>query len=665
MLVPKKAGEQVSARQTALPSPEILTPVALSQLSAPSTPTSPGTSLSKPKFVYNELNRRFHNEEDSAYILPNDENEIGRLQELHYLMRWTLEGDFQAPIKEILQSGARVLDIGCGPGTWVMAMATAYPKSHFTGIGISPVFPDKDYPPNCIFQQANSIKGLPFPDNHFDFVYERMLEAGYTSSNWTFVLSEIKRVTKPGGWVELVEVDLTPRSAGPKFKHLINAVIEALKEKNLDVTIGRQISSLVEQCSDEPKASLVADYRSVPVNFAGPVGDMWANQLKLAIGATQPLFQAKYGNVELEGFNRSMQEAIDECTEFKTVVEEVRPFKTGTEKTSIKSVPPTGKESSAEPAAAVTTPPHKESSSIGTSPTSPNGSLREKPKFVWNEVNRRFHNEEDSAYVLPNDEGEVTRLQEFHYLTRWGLNGDFHAPVKEKLESGAQVLDIGCGPETWVLEMATEFPESHFTGIDISAIFPETIRPRNCDFLEANSLKGLPFPDNHFDFVYQRYLLGGYTAENWKFVLSEIKRVTKPGGWVELVELDSTVRNAGPLLKDLLDTMISATKAKGLDTTIGEQLSSLLEQCSDDPKPTLQVDYRSIPVGFDGRIGDMWANQMRTGFPGIQPLFETKYGKMTPEEFKQRIENALQEGADHQAYHNFFFGYVQVVKAKA
>jgi hypothetical protein len=87
-----------------------------------------------------------------------------------------------------------------------------------------------------------------------------------------------------------------------------------LKEKNLDVTIGRQISSLVEQCSDEPKASLVADYRSVPINFAGQIGDMWANQLKLAIGATQPLFEAKYGSVESFRFNRSIQE----CAEFKT-----------------------------------------------------------------------------------------------------------------------------------------------------------------------------------------------------------------------------------------------------------------------------------------------------------------------------------------------------------
>ncbi|OZJ03741.1 hypothetical protein BZG36_03081 [Bifiguratus adelaidae] len=285
-----------------------------------------------------------------------------------------------------------------------------------------------------------------------------------------------------------------------------------------------------------------------------------------------------------------------------------------------------------------------------------------KPKFVYNEHNRRYHNEEDTPYVLPNDDDEITRLQEFHYLTRWGLDGDFQAPVKDLLEKGAKVLDIGCGPGTWVLEMATEFPESHFTGIDISPVFPETIRPSNCEFKEVNALKGLPFPDNHFDFVYERYLELGYTTENWRFVLGEIKRVTKPGGWVQLVEMDGRPRSAGPLFKEMLETSIAALEKRHLDVTIGKNLSSLLEQCSDDSS-TMFVDFRSIPVSHGGRLGDMWAHQIRVGFAGLLALFEPKWGKMTQDEFKTRIDAAVNECVEYKSYINFYFGYIQVVKA--
>ena len=96
---------------------------------------------------------------------------------------------------------------------------------------------------------------------------------------------------------------------------------------------------------------------------------------------------------------------------------------------------------------------------------------------------------------------------------------------------------------------------------------------------------------------------------------------------------------------------------------IGMKLPSLLEQCSDNPKPTMTVDYRSVPANWGGRIGEISANQLRTGWTAIQPAFEFKLGKMTPEEFKERLNETLQECTDYHAYVNFYYGYVQVEKA--
>jgi len=46
--------------------------------------------------------------------------------------------------------------------------------------------------------------------------------------------------------------------------------------------------------------------------------------------------------------------------------------------------------------------------------------------------------------------------------------------------------------------------------------------------------KGLPFPDNHFSYIYSHHCLEHIRPEHWKFVLNEIARVSKSGCILEL-----------------------------------------------------------------------------------------------------------------------------------
>src|SRR5439155_8552781 len=84
---------------------------------------------------------------------------------------------------------------------------------------------------------------------------------------------------------------------------------------------------------------------------------------------------------------------------------------------------------------------------------------------------------------------------------------------------------------------------ARFYGIDISAIFPTEILPSNVEFRQINVLNGLPWPDEYFDFVYQRFMILSFTMEQWNYVLKEFLRVTKKGGWLELFE---TSTDMGP-----------------------------------------------------------------------------------------------------------------------
>ena len=87
-------------------------------------------------------------------------------------------------------------------------------------------------------------------------------------------------------------------------------------------------------------------------------------------------------------------------------------------------------------------------------------------------------------------------------------------------------------------ELAKEFPNSTFTGTDITNVFmaSEPRAPSNCTFLEADTLKGLPFDDNTFDFVFQRLNVTCFKQTEWPVVLREMVRVAKPGGYIESSE---------------------------------------------------------------------------------------------------------------------------------
>jgi len=56
--------------------------------------------------------------------------------------------------------------------------------------------------------------------------------------------------------------------------------------------------------------------------------------------------------------------------------------------------------------------------------------------------------------------------------------------------------------------MATNYPHSEFTGMDISPIHPSQVEPKNFTFIQANLLDGLSFADDSFVFVFQRLLIG-------------------------------------------------------------------------------------------------------------------------------------------------------------
>ncbi|CAG8450385.1 S-adenosyl-L-methionine-dependent methyltransferase [Gigaspora rosea] len=218
---------------------------------------------------------------------------------------------------------------------------------------------------------------------------------------------------------------------------------------------------------------------------------------------------------------------------------------------------------------------------------------------------RRFQNIENTRYPMPDDDEELDRLQRQHFLFRYLWESNFSAPIDEILrDNKCEVLDVGCGPGAWLMELAHDYPRSNFTGIDLVAAFPSQIKPPNTTFIQGNALNGLPFPDNFFDFVHMRLLVSSFSESEWETVISELVRVTKPNGWIELCETDFRWFNDGPMSKKLTMALRQMTESRGAISIVTPLIHNILKN---NPSLTnLQDEHRELPFGsWAGRLGEI------------------------------------------------------------
>ncbi|KAJ7259535.1 hypothetical protein B0H12DRAFT_1108563 [Mycena haematopus] len=105
----------------------------------------------------------------------------------------------------------KVLDIGCGTGTWILNCGMAWKKCHFVGLDVVPLHPDvgtSEISTRITWVQANFLDGLPFPNDEFDYVHIKRIALGVPEDKWDALFEEVARVLKSGGAFELIEEDL-------------------------------------------------------------------------------------------------------------------------------------------------------------------------------------------------------------------------------------------------------------------------------------------------------------------------------------------------------------------------------------------------------------------------------------------------------------------------
>jgi SAM-dependent methyltransferase len=122
-----------------------------------------------------------HGIETNPYPLPNDDEEIVRLDELQFVIRGLFGPNILAPIS---RNPTAILDLGTGSGryhpicteayySWCFEVADQFPDARVVGIDLSPVQPTA-VPDNCEFIVADFTEGLEFDNGSLDLVHSRL-----------------------------------------------------------------------------------------------------------------------------------------------------------------------------------------------------------------------------------------------------------------------------------------------------------------------------------------------------------------------------------------------------------------------------------------------------------------------------------------------------------
>ncbi len=154
------------------------------------------------------------------------------------------------------------------------------------------------------------------------------------------------------------------------------------------------------------------------------------------------------------------------------------------------------------------------------------------------------HSQNENTYFVDAESGAETArlLNQDRLITRY-MGGVF--PEKLHLSNVIDVLDIGCGPGGWVLDVAFAYPDMNVVGIDISRTMVEYANALsrvklldNASFQVMDATKPLNFPAHSFDFVNARFIFAFMPTDAWPRLMQECMRITRPRGIIRLTEFD-------------------------------------------------------------------------------------------------------------------------------
>lgn len=167
-----------------------------------------------------------------------------------------------------LAGKSRILEVGCGPGHFVEALAEHFPKSEILGVDAS-ASRIMEAQKRCssfanVTLQVGNARDLDLPDGSVDAVFTRFLLEYLMDA--AVAVEELRRVCAPGGVVILQDLDGQLLWNWPEEDELSSAldlVMTGLKKTGFDPFVGRKLFSFAQAAQLENITVAIEPYHIV------------------------------------------------------------------------------------------------------------------------------------------------------------------------------------------------------------------------------------------------------------------------------------------------------------------------------------------------------------------------------------------------------------------
>ncbi len=173
---------------------------------------------------------------------------------------------------------------------------------------------------------------------------------------------------------------------------------------------------------------------------------------------------------------------------------------------------------------------------------------------------------------------------------RWRTAENSAAYLLPSLQPGQRLLDVGCGPGTITIDLASRVSPGDVVGIDRSGTVIEAAREAAVEADAANvtfevgDVYALPYEDDSFDVVHAHQVLQHLVDP--VAALREIRRVARPGGAVAVRDADYAAMTWYPPsagLDEWLALYHEVTQANHAEADAGRRLLSWVRDAGFDP----------------------------------------------------------------------------------
>lgn len=260
-------------------------------------------------------------EHPSTYVVQDSSNEeeLIRLTIQDQLVTKSMGGVLpEQPDPTIFR---RVLDVGCGPGGWLIATAQAYPSiTQLIGVDVSAravayarkQAEEQQVSDRVEFHSMDALRMLEFPSYYFDLINQRSAVSFLRTWDWSKLLNEEKRVLCPGGTIRLTEPDVMPDSNSPALRRFIDLMLEAFHQSgHLYSTDRRSVSDNLPELLDRYGLQNVQtrDY-TLEYRAGTPEGQLVFENTKLVLRTSLP-FLRKWTRVPND-YEENCQRTLEE-----------------------------------------------------------------------------------------------------------------------------------------------------------------------------------------------------------------------------------------------------------------------------------------------------------------------------------------------------------------